>query len=40
MARGGGGGLVFDAHACAVRTNGGAVCWGANDDGACNLPQR
>jgi len=26
-------------HACATRVDGGTVCWGENDDGACNVPQ-
>lgn len=28
---------VMGNHACAVRTNGGTICWGENDDGACNV---
>lgn len=31
---------IARGHACAVRTGGGTVCWGENDDGECNVPQR
>ena len=30
---------ISRGHACATRTGGGTVCWGENDDGACNVPQ-
>lgn len=30
---------VGSGFACAVRVGGGTVCWGENDDGACNVPQ-
>ena len=29
---------VLGQRACAVRTDGGTICWGENDDGGCNVP--
>ncbi|MEO8553718.1 MAG: hypothetical protein ABI678_27280, partial [Kofleriaceae bacterium] len=31
---------IARGHACAVRTGGGTICWGENDAGECNVPQR
>ena len=31
---------ISRGHGCATRTGGGTVCWGENDDGACNVPQQ